>query len=52
MSQTLCKNNFGKRSLAYELMITNNAISNLIRERQINQIYSKIQTGKKMVCKL
>ena len=47
MSQTLCKNNFGKRSLAYELMITNNAISNLIRERQINQIYSKIQTGNK-----
>lgn len=47
MSQTLCKNNYGKRSLAYELMITNNAISNLIREKQINQIYSQIQTGLK-----
>ncbi len=47
MSQTLCKNNFGKRSLAYELMITNNAISNLIREKQINQIYSQIQMGQK-----
>ncbi len=47
MSQTLCKNKNGKRSLAYELMITNNAISNLIREKQINQIYSQIQTGHK-----
>ena len=47
MSQTLCKNNYGKRSLAYELMITNNAISNLIREKQISQIYSQIQTGLK-----
>ena len=47
LSQTLCKNNFGKRSLAYELMINNNAISNLIRERKINQIYSQIQTGNK-----
>ena len=47
LSQTLCKNNAGKRSLAYELMINNNAISNLIRERKINQIYSQIQTGRK-----
>ena len=45
LSQTLCKNNFGKRSLAYELMINNNAISNLIRERKVNQIYSQLQTG-------
>ena len=28
-------------------MITNNAISNLIREKQISQIYSQIQTGLK-----
>ena len=47
LSQTLCKNNFGTRSLAYELMINNNAISNLIRERKVNQIYSQLQTGSK-----
>ena len=47
MSQTLCKNNEGKRSLAYELLINNTAISNLVRERKISQIYSQIQTGNK-----
>ena len=47
MSQTLCKNTAGKRSLAYELMINTPAISNLIRERQVSQIYSQIQTSSK-----
>tara|TARA_Y100001968_G_scaffold248469_1_gene233007 strand:+ start:138 stop:1184 length:1047 start_codon:yes stop_codon:yes gene_type:complete len=47
MSQTLCKNTSGKRSLAYELMINTPAISNLIRERQVSQIYSQIQTSSK-----
>ena len=47
MSQTLCKNNKGKRSLAYELMINTPAIANLIRERKISQIYSQLQTGSK-----
>ena len=47
MSQTLCKNNFGKRSLAYELLINTPAISNLIRERKVSQIYSQLQTGSK-----
>tara|TARA_Y100001968_G_scaffold194028_1_gene177968 strand:+ start:5499 stop:6545 length:1047 start_codon:yes stop_codon:yes gene_type:complete len=47
LSQTLCKNTFGKRSLAYELMINNAAISNLIRERKVSQIYSQLQTGSK-----
>ena len=47
MSQTLCKNNQGKRSLAYEVLINNTAISNLVRERKISQIYSQIQTGNK-----
>jgi len=47
LSQTLCKNNSGKRSLAYELMINNTAISNLIRERKVSQIYSQLQTGNK-----
>ena len=47
MSQTLCKNMQGKRSLAYELMINTPAIANLIRERKISQIYSQLQTGGK-----
>ena len=47
MSQTLCKNTAGKRTLAYELLINTPAISNLIRERKISQIYSQLQTGNK-----
>ena len=47
MTQTLCKNLEGKRSLAYELMINTPAIANLIRERKISQIYSQLQTGSK-----
>ena len=47
MSQTLCKNTAGKRSLAYELLINTPAIGNLIRERKISQIYSQLQTGSK-----
>ena len=47
MTQTLCKNNKGKRSLAYELMVNTPAIANLIRERKISQIYSQLQTGSK-----
>lgn len=47
MSQTLCKNIEGKRSLAYELLINTPAIGNLIRERKISQIYSQLQTGSK-----
>ena len=45
MSQTLCKNTKGKRSLAYELLINTPAIGNLIRERKVSQIYSQLQTG-------
>ncbi len=47
MSQTLCKNKAGKRSLAYELLINTPAISNLVRERKVSQIYSQLQTGSK-----
>ena len=47
MTQTLCKNTSGKRSLAYELMVNTPAIANLIRERKISQIYSQLQTGSK-----
>ena len=45
MSQTLCKNTKGKRSLAYEILVNTNAISNLIREKKVSQIYSQLQTG-------
>tara|TARA_E500000331_G_scaffold314661_1_gene324133 strand:- start:1201 stop:2244 length:1044 start_codon:yes stop_codon:yes gene_type:complete len=45
MSQTLCKNTLGKRSLAYELMVNTPAIGNLIREKKVSQIYSQLQTG-------
>jgi twitching motility protein PilT len=47
MSQTLCKNTAGKRSMAYELLINTPAVSNLIRERKVSQIYSQLQTGSK-----
>ena len=45
MSQTLCKNTKGKRSLAYEIMVNTPAIGNLIREKKVSQIYSQLQTG-------
>tara|TARA_B100001989_G_C24550957_1_gene474691 strand:- start:1363 stop:2406 length:1044 start_codon:yes stop_codon:yes gene_type:complete len=47
MSQTLCKNTRGKRSLAFELLINTPAIGNLIREKKVSQIYSQIQTSSK-----
>ena len=47
MSQILCKNTEGSRSLAYELLINTPAIGNLIRERKVSQIYSQLQTGSK-----
>ena len=45
MSQNLCKNTAGKRSLAYELMVNTPAIANLIREKKVSEIYSQLQTG-------
>ena len=45
MSQTLCKNTVGKRSLAYELMVNTPAIGNLIREKKVSEIYSQLQMG-------
>ena len=47
LSQTLCKNTKGGRSLAYELLINTAAIGNLIREKKVSQIYSQLQTGGK-----
>ena len=46
ISQTLCKKISGGRVAAYEILICNSAVSNLIRERKIFQIYSIIQTSK------
>jgi len=47
LSQTLCKNSSGKRSLAYEFLVNTPAIGNLIRESKVSQIYSQLQTGNK-----
>ncbi|HHL45091.1 MAG TPA: twitching motility protein PilT, partial [Gammaproteobacteria bacterium] len=46
ISQTLMKKTGGGRVAAHEILITNPAIRNLIREDKIPQIYSAIQTGK------
>ncbi len=46
IAQTLCKKIAGGRVAAYEILICNSAVSNLIRERKIFQIYSIIQTSK------
>ena len=47
ISQTLCKSKDGKRNLAAEILVNNNAIANLIRESKSSQIYSQIQVGAK-----
>ena len=47
ISQTLCKSKNGKRNLAAEILVNNNAIANLIRESKSSQIYSQIQVGAK-----
>ncbi len=46
VSQQLLHKINGGLTVAREIMINNNAISNLIRKNQIEQIYSAIQTGK------
>jgi twitching motility protein PilT len=48
LSQTLCKRKSGKgRVAAYEFMVNNSAIENLIRDNKTFSIESQIQTGKK-----
>ena len=47
ISQTLCKTLDGKRSLAAEILVNNNAVGNLIRESKTSQVYSQIQIGAK-----
>ena len=45
ISQTLLKKTDGGRTAAFEVMVGTSAIRNLIRENQVAQIYSMIQTG-------
>jgi len=45
VAQTLLKKEGGGRVAAHEIMIGTNAVRNLIRENQLAQIYSMIQTG-------
>jgi twitching motility protein PilT len=45
IAQTLLKREGGGRVAAHEIMVGTNAVRNLIRENQLAQIYSMIQTG-------
>jgi len=45
ISQTLLKKKAGGRVAAYEIMVVNTAIRNLIREDKVPQMYSVMQTG-------
>jgi len=47
ISQTLCKTIEGKRALAAEILVNNNAVGNLVREGKTPQIYSQMQVGSK-----
>jgi twitching motility protein PilT len=47
VAQVLCKKIGGGRVAAYEVMITNPAVSNLIREGKTFQLTSVMQTGKR-----
>ncbi|MDE2336118.1 MAG: type IV pilus twitching motility protein PilT, partial [Alphaproteobacteria bacterium] len=45
IAQTLLEKSGGGRVAAHEIMVGTNAVRNLIRENQLAQIYSMIQTG-------
>ncbi len=45
VAQTLLKRAEGGRVGAYEILVGTNAVRNLIRENQVAQLYSMIQTG-------
>jgi twitching motility protein PilT len=45
ISQTLLKKEGGGRVAAHEILVGTNAVRNLIRENQLAQVYSMIQTG-------
>ncbi|MFK7992389.1 MAG: type IV pilus twitching motility protein PilT [Sandaracinaceae bacterium] len=46
IAQVLCKRKGGGRVAAYEVLIANSAVSNLIREGKTYQLVSTMQTGK------
>jgi twitching motility protein PilT len=46
ISQVLCKKKGGGRIAAYEVLLGNSAVSNLIREGKTFQLISTMQTGK------
>jgi len=46
IAQVLCKKKSGGRAAAYEVLIGNNAVSNLVREGKTFQLVSIMQTGK------
>ena len=48
ISQVLCKKIGGGRVAAYEVLVTNSAVSNLIREGKTYQLVSVMQTGKNL----
>ena len=48
VAQTLCKKVGGGRVAAYEVMVVNSAVSNLIREGKTHQITSIMQTGRNL----
>jgi twitching motility protein PilT len=48
VSQMLCKKKGGGRVAAYEVMIANSAVANLIREGKTFQLKSVMQTGKNL----
>lgn len=45
VAQTLLRRQNGGRVGAYEVLVGTNAVRNLIRENQVSQLYSMIQTG-------
>jgi len=45
ISQVLLRKEGGGRVAAHEIMVGTNAVRNLIRENQLTQVYSMIQTG-------
>ena len=45
VAQSLLKRKEGGRVAAFEILVATNAVRNLIRENQVPQIYSMLQTG-------
>ncbi len=48
VAQVLCKKKGGGRKAAYEVLIANSAVANLIREGKTYQLKSVMQTGKRL----